>query len=97
VDVGAALTDQDVAGQNELTVATLHAQTLSLGVAAVTGGANALLVGEELQTDIQHKLHLQDGNMVGIFLGQGHKVYHEGGQKSLTGALIGLTQAAGKL
>ena len=74
-----------------------HAQTLGLGIAAVAGGADALLVGEELQTDIQHKLHLQDGNMVGIFLGQGHKVYHEGGQKGLTGALIGLTQAAGKL
>ena len=27
-DVGAALTDQDVAGQNVLTVAALHAQTL---------------------------------------------------------------------
>ena len=29
VDVGAALTDQDVAGQNKLTVCTLGAQTLS--------------------------------------------------------------------
>ena len=54
MDVGAALADQDVAGQNELTVRALDAEPLGLGIAAVTGGADALLVGEELKTDVQH-------------------------------------------
>ena len=93
---GAALPDQDVAGQNELTVAPLHAQTLGLGVAAVAGGANALFMGEKLQTDIQHVLHLQNGNMIGIFLRQLDKVDHEGGQKGLAGALVGLSQIGGE-
>ena len=52
--MGAPLADQDVAGQDELTVTPLHAQTLGLGIAAVAGGADALLVGEELKTDVQH-------------------------------------------
>ena len=38
----------------ELTIAALHAQALSHGIAAVTGGAHALFVGEKLQTDFQH-------------------------------------------
>ena len=42
-DVGATLTDQDVAGQNELTICTLGAQTLCCGIAAVLGAAYALL------------------------------------------------------
>lgn len=42
-DVGATLTNQDVAGQNELTVCTLGAQTLCCGIAAVLGAAYALL------------------------------------------------------
>ena len=32
VDMGAPLADQDVAGQDELTVTPLHAQTLGLGI-----------------------------------------------------------------
>ena len=54
MDVGASLANQDVAGQNELTVGTLHAQSLGLGVTAVLGGAAALLVGEELKTNTNH-------------------------------------------
>ena len=54
VNMGAALPHQDIAGQDELTVASLHAQALGLGVTAVTGGADALLVGEKLKTDVQH-------------------------------------------
>ena len=34
MDVGAALTDQDVAGQNKLTVAALDAEALGLGITA---------------------------------------------------------------
>mgnify|MGYP000060526060 CR=1 FL=1 len=53
VDVGAALTHQDVAGLDELTVGTLGAKALGLGITAVLGGAAALLVGEKLKTDVQ--------------------------------------------
>ena len=35
MNLGAALADQDVAGQDELTVSTLCAQTLRLGITAV--------------------------------------------------------------
>ena len=54
MDVGASLANQDVAGQNELTVSTLHAQALGLGVTAVLGGTAALVVSEELNTNLQH-------------------------------------------
>ena len=54
VNVRAALTHQNVAGQNELTVSTLGAKALGLGVTAVLGGAHTFFMGEELQTDIQH-------------------------------------------
>ena len=54
MDVGASLADQDVAGQNELTVSTLDAQALGLGVTAVLGGTAALMVSEELNTNLQH-------------------------------------------
>ena len=37
MDVGAALTNQDVAGQNELTVAALDAEALGLGITTVLG------------------------------------------------------------
>ena len=35
MDVGAALTDQDIAGQNKLTVAALDAEALGLGITTV--------------------------------------------------------------
>ena len=54
MDVGASLANQNVAGQNELTVCTLDAQALSLGVTAVLGGTAALVVSEELNTNFQH-------------------------------------------
>ena len=44
VDVGAALTDENLAGLHELTVETLGAETLTAGVAAVTGGTKAFFV-----------------------------------------------------
>ena len=42
--VGAPLANQNVAGQNELTVCTLGAQTLCCGIAAVLGAAYALFM-----------------------------------------------------
>ena len=54
MDVGASLANQNVAGQNELTVSTLDAQALSLGITAVLGGTAALVVSEELNTNLQH-------------------------------------------
>ena len=50
VDVGAALADQDVAGQNELTISALGAKALRLGITAVLGGAHTFFMGKELQT-----------------------------------------------
>ena len=54
VNVGAALTDQDVAGLDELTIRALGTQALGLGVTAVLGRAAALFVGEELKTNTNH-------------------------------------------
>ncbi len=54
VDVGAALADQDVAGQNELTISALGAKALGLGITAVLGGAHTFFMGKELQTNVQH-------------------------------------------
>ena len=54
MDVSAALTDQDVAGQNVLTVSPLGPQAFALGITAVLGGTNALLMGEELKTNVHH-------------------------------------------
>ena len=42
-NVGATLTDQDVAGQNELTVAALDAEALGLGITTVLGRTYAFL------------------------------------------------------
>ena len=39
VDVGAALTDQNIARQDVLAVSTLGAQALALAVAAILGGS----------------------------------------------------------
>ena len=54
VDLGPALSDKDIAGQDELSVGSLGTKTLGLAVAAVLGGANALLMSKELQTEFQH-------------------------------------------
>lgn len=45
MDVGASLPNQNIAGQNKLTVGALDAQPLGLGVTAVLGGAAALFMG----------------------------------------------------
>ena len=55
MDVGASLANQDVTGQNKLTVCTLHAQALSLGITAVLGRTAALVVSEELNTNLQDR------------------------------------------
>lgn len=46
MDVGAALADENVAGQNELAVGTLEAKALGLGITAVFRGTNALFMSE---------------------------------------------------
>jgi len=96
MDVGAALTDQNVAGQHELSVAPFHAQALCHGVTAVPGGADALLMCEELKSDLKHWLHLHNIDVFGILLLQLDQVDHEGGQQGLA-HLVGLTfQVAGE-
>ena len=54
MDMSASLANQDVAGQDELTVGTLHAQALSLGITTVLGRTAALMVSEELNANLQH-------------------------------------------
>ena len=44
MDVCAALANEDVAGQNKLTVSTLRAKAFRFGIASVFGGAYALLM-----------------------------------------------------
>ena len=56
MDVGASLANQNVAGQNELTIGALAAQSLGLGITAVLGGTAALVVSEELNTNLQHTI-----------------------------------------
>ena len=54
VDVGAALTHQNVASQHELPVSALGAKALGLGITAVLGGAHTFFMGKELQRNVQH-------------------------------------------
>ena len=54
VDVGAALTHQNVASQHELSVGALGAKALGLGITAVLGGAHTFFMSEELQRNVQH-------------------------------------------
>ena len=54
MDVGAALANENVAGENELTVRALGTETLGLGVTAVLGGAHTFFMGKELKTNVQH-------------------------------------------
>ena len=54
VDMRATLANQNVAGQNVLTIRTLGTQALGLGITAILGGAHTFFVGEELQTNVQH-------------------------------------------
>lgn len=54
VNVGAALADEDIAGQHVLPVGPLGPQALALGITAVLSRTNALLMGEELQTNVHH-------------------------------------------
>ena len=56
MDVSAALANQNVACENELTISTLGAKTLRLRVTTVLGGAAALLMSKELQIDVHHRV-----------------------------------------
>ena len=50
----ASLANENVAGEHELTVSALYAQTLGLGITTVLGRTAALLMSEELKTDLKH-------------------------------------------
>ena len=51
MDLGAPLSDEDVAGKHELTVRTLCAQPLSSAISAVSRTTYALFMSEKLQFD----------------------------------------------
>ena len=54
MDLGSSLTDKHVAREDELTVASLDAETLGLGISAVLGGAHTFFMSEKLYIDLQH-------------------------------------------
>ena len=56
MDVGASLANQNVASQNELTVSTLNAQALCLGITAVLSRTTALMVSKVLNTNLQNSI-----------------------------------------
>jgi len=56
MEMGTALANQDVAGEDILPVSTLGPETLGFAVTTVTGATDALLVREELQIDLHHRV-----------------------------------------
>lgn len=54
MNVGSALSDKDIACENELTVASLDAESLGLGITAVLGRSAALLMCEKLNIYLEH-------------------------------------------
>ena len=50
----ASLTNQHIACENKLTVASLDAKTLGLGISAVLGGAHTFFMSEKLYIYLQH-------------------------------------------
>ena len=54
MDLGTSLTNQYVAREDELTVASLDAKTLGFGISAVLGGAHTFFMSEKLYIDLQH-------------------------------------------
>lgn len=59
MDVRTTLLDEDVARKDELPVRALDAETLGLGIAAVTGGTHSLFMCEQLQVYFKHFVHLR--------------------------------------
>ena len=54
MDVGAALANKDVAGEDELAIRTLRSKALRVAVATVTRATYALFVRKELQIHLKH-------------------------------------------
>ena len=54
MDVGSALSDKDIACENELTVASLDAESLGLRITAVLGRSAALLMCEKLNIYLEN-------------------------------------------
>ena len=65
MNLSAALLDENVACQNELTVSTLHAKALGLGIAAVLSRADTFFMSQnctsELDVSVNCALNLRDG------------------------------------
>ena len=54
IEVGAALPDQDVTGDDALAAETLDPKPLSIGVATVSRRTGALFRGKKLQVEVKH-------------------------------------------
>ena len=54
IELGTALTHQDVAGMTRSPPKRFHAEALRIGIAAVAGGACALFRGKKLKVEMEH-------------------------------------------
>jgi hypothetical protein len=57
MNLGTTLSVKNVAGKYELTVSTLSAETLRLGISAVLRGTYTLFMSEKLKVQLQHDLY----------------------------------------
>ena len=70
MDLGSALSHKDIARKHELTVGSLRAETLGLGITTVFGRAHTFFMCKKLNTDSKQFSHLQnvDNYVFRIFL-----------------------------
>ena len=59
MNMRSALTNKNIAGQDELTIGTLDAQTLAFAVTTVAGGAHTFFMSKELKIHFQHVVVLR--------------------------------------
>ena len=52
MDVGSALTNENVASQNSLSIGTFYAQSIGLGITAVLGRTSAFFMCKKLNADL---------------------------------------------
>jgi hypothetical protein len=58
MDMGSALSVKDVASLNKLSVRSLSAKSLGLGITAVLSGTDTFLMSEELKVHVKHNSYL---------------------------------------
>jgi hypothetical protein len=91
--MGSALSVKDIAGFHKLSVRSLGAKSLGLGITAVLCGTYTLLMSEELKIKVHHFLHLHENYvnkiLVGFFILHIGKPGDQRFQQKLFGYYIG--------